>query len=344
MSGIIRSPRRHTHDQLPRAALRDNSLSYRARGVLARLLTNADGYTMTGKDLAREAKEGERAVHAALRELRAAGYVRTVRAQGARGHWTTETFVYETPQPTTAVGFPDLGQPDSGGSDIGGPDAGQPEAGGESSTELRFPQLGRPPLGGPQLGPLPPKSRQKLSNRKSSSSKAEVVPAAAPVGKPEAGNLGDGDTTATEVRKPDFGDVKADQRKTSHQKGRKRLRTHSPTGAVYWLDDEPAELDTLVETFGLAAVKSAVAVLVDKGTDPLHGRLRAALLQNRREQREAEESENRRRRPTAAQRAEDARRAQEAMDAIAAQRDAPEPQRVRETRSVAQILEQWRGA
>jgi len=144
--------------------------------------------------------------------------------------------------------------------------------------------------------------------------------------------------TATEVRKPNFGGPNLGNTENRSEHGRKRLRTHAPTGAVYWLDDEPAELDTLVEVFGLAEVKKAVAALIDKGTEPLHGRLRAFLLSQRRAQREADAMASRRRDRTAEERAEDARRAKAAMDAYTAARSAPEAPRPRDTRPMEQIL------
>lgn len=116
MTGIIRAPRAHTHDQLPRAAIRDSRLSYRARGVLARLLTNADGFAMDSEDLACAGREGRDAIRVALKELRCLGYMCTKRRQLPNGRWVTETFVYETPQPPestedgfSGVGFPGVG-------------------------------------------------------------------------------------------------------------------------------------------------------------------------------------------------------------------------------------------
>lgn len=123
MSGIIRARRAHTHDQMPRAALRDITLSYRARGILARLLTNADEFSMTADALAREGKEGRGAVLSALKELRRASYVRTMRRQLSNGHWVTETFVHESPSDSTEaeVGFPDAGFSDVSPSNVSFP-------------------------------------------------------------------------------------------------------------------------------------------------------------------------------------------------------------------------------
>lgn len=111
--GIVRGPRTSTHDQMPRAALRDERLSFRARGILARLLTNADGFTMTAADLARGGKEGREAILTALKELREAGYLRTERRQTPDGRWTTSTTVFETAE----VGYPDFGFPNAGSPD-----------------------------------------------------------------------------------------------------------------------------------------------------------------------------------------------------------------------------------
>lgn len=143
-----------------------------------------------------------------------------------------------------------------------------------------------------------------------------------------------GGATPTESRKPGLGNPQPG----AGQPGRKRLRTHAPTGAVYWLDDEPEALDTLVEVFGLVEVKKAVTTLVEKGTEPLHGRLRAFLLSQRRAAAEADAMASRRREATPEERAEDARRAREAIAAFKAGRDAPEPPRHRDTRSMEQIL------
>ncbi len=119
MTGIIRAPRpERQYTSLRNEVARDGRVSYRARGVLVRLLSNADGFPMTASDLAREAREGRGAILTALRELREAGYIRTTKKQDEHGRWSTQTFVYDTPQPTGVQkpdsGFPDVGSPDVG--------------------------------------------------------------------------------------------------------------------------------------------------------------------------------------------------------------------------------------
>lgn len=89
---------------LPNALLQDAGLSYRARGVLAYLLSMPEGWDVRA-DAVAAGSPGEKlaAVRRALRELGAAGYYRIVRrsrlnAQGKRV-WITETWVSRDPSP-----------------------------------------------------------------------------------------------------------------------------------------------------------------------------------------------------------------------------------------------------
>jgi len=99
---------------IPDATLRDPRLSYEARGVLAEILSRPDDWRTTAIEMAESARrqrgergEGRRTLQRAFAELRAAGYMRQDRVQGARGQVATETHVYDTPQTgDTAGGMP----------------------------------------------------------------------------------------------------------------------------------------------------------------------------------------------------------------------------------------------
>lgn len=122
MTGIVRAPRpTRGYTEIANSTARDERLSYRARGILLRLLSNQDGYRMTSEDLAHAGREGRGAVLAALRELKVAGYLVISKRQDGRGRWSTRTIVYDTPQVSkavsTEVGFSDSGSPDAGSSD-----------------------------------------------------------------------------------------------------------------------------------------------------------------------------------------------------------------------------------
>jgi hypothetical protein len=98
---IIRSPRpERGFTILPNILIEDARLSFRARGILVWLLAKPDNWRTDYRGIALAGKEGEKAVRAALRELRDVGFIRSVRSQDQRGRWSTATFVYETPQPS----------------------------------------------------------------------------------------------------------------------------------------------------------------------------------------------------------------------------------------------------
>lgn len=121
--GILRAPRAggERFEIVPHARIRDSRLTYRARAVLERLLSNADGFSMTALDLARESPgEGRWVILRALQELRAVGYLVTRKERVERGRWRTVNIVYDTPQQvglgeaTAGVQPPNSGPPDFG--------------------------------------------------------------------------------------------------------------------------------------------------------------------------------------------------------------------------------------
>lgn len=122
-----------THHSVPIQLTRDKRLSFRARGIAIRLLSNAPGFRMTATDLARESpNEGRRAVLAAMKELRALGYAQVIRSQDGRGRWHTVTRIFGAPQPECAESTP--------------------------ATEVRLPNSGEPNPGKPASGKRIPKS------------------------------------------------------------------------------------------------------------------------------------------------------------------------------------------
>jgi len=84
--------------------LRDNNLSFRARGILANILSRPDNWRTDADTLARESKDGRTAILTALKELELAGYLVRRKYQNEKGHWQTESTIYDKPQPKS--GFP----------------------------------------------------------------------------------------------------------------------------------------------------------------------------------------------------------------------------------------------
>lgn len=97
---VIRVEHERAYAVIANAALEDRRLSFRARGVLAFLLSRPDGWRIRSDHLAAHAQEGRDAIRSALTELEEAGYLtRGKRRDPATGRWTGEVVVRESPAP-----------------------------------------------------------------------------------------------------------------------------------------------------------------------------------------------------------------------------------------------------
>jgi hypothetical protein len=91
---------------IPNSALRDDRLSYCARGVLAELLSRPNGWETNADALSDRARrrrgdvvgEGRRGLRSAFKELEAVGYMVRRKEQGEKGRFVTVLEVYDTPQ------------------------------------------------------------------------------------------------------------------------------------------------------------------------------------------------------------------------------------------------------
>lgn len=90
---------------LPTATLRDERLSFAARGLLCELLTRPNGWETTADELSQQAREargavaneGRRAIRAAFAELESLGYMVRRTARHTNGRFVTTLEVYDTP-------------------------------------------------------------------------------------------------------------------------------------------------------------------------------------------------------------------------------------------------------
>jgi hypothetical protein len=108
---VIRSHPEANFTIIPNQALRDDRLSYTARGVLHELLSHRSGWETNADIMSARARqqrgagvgEGRRAIRAAFAELEAAGYMVRVKeripaGQQGAGRVVTTLHVYDTPQ------------------------------------------------------------------------------------------------------------------------------------------------------------------------------------------------------------------------------------------------------
>ncbi|HEX5569595.1 MAG TPA: hypothetical protein VFY14_22200 [Streptomyces sp.] len=103
---IVRSKHETDFLILPNATVRDQRLSYLARGILAELLSRQDGWETTADRISEQARlhrpgekrgEGRRMIREAFAELEAAGYMHRVKQRDKRGRYVTTTWVTDVP-------------------------------------------------------------------------------------------------------------------------------------------------------------------------------------------------------------------------------------------------------
>lgn len=155
-----------------RAALQDNRISYRARGILASVLSRPQDWTSSAARLARQSPtEGRDAIRTALIELESVGYLVRIRSQNERGQWEWSWDISDDPtlfaqktadEPDTSPQVTDIpaGQPTDGSSVDGSPVSG-PSASGSPEHGKPGPSKGSRGTGGRSTGsrrnpPRPP--------------------------------------------------------------------------------------------------------------------------------------------------------------------------------------------
>ncbi|MEB9539930.1 DNA-binding protein, partial [Bacillus cereus] len=97
--GIFRVKKDTNYSVIHNTPLRDENLSWRAKGLLAYMLSLPDDWTFHATELSQHAKDSEKTTASTLKELKKAGYLKRYPIQnsetGKISHW--ETIVYELP-------------------------------------------------------------------------------------------------------------------------------------------------------------------------------------------------------------------------------------------------------
>lgn len=117
MSAILRRGRRAADNftSVANEAVRDSSLSFKARGILVYLMSHSDGWQINVSYLAKSGNCGRDAVLSGLKELREAGYLEMTKVRNERGQLSNwEYSVSDYPQSDNPTVVPQSGYPESG--------------------------------------------------------------------------------------------------------------------------------------------------------------------------------------------------------------------------------------
>jgi hypothetical protein len=96
---IIRFADRRRFTSIANEALEDARLSFRARGLLAWLLSKPDGWTVNSESIVDSGAEGRDAIRTALNELEKVGYLLRENVRNDKGQWISVSTIYESPGP-----------------------------------------------------------------------------------------------------------------------------------------------------------------------------------------------------------------------------------------------------
>lgn len=118
---IFRSKLTNHFTPLPNAMLRDKTLSFKARGILAMVLTNKEEWEVSKTWLQEQGTEGREAITSGLDELKKAGYVSMRQERGDSNKFDRVIWEFRD--------MPDNGKPSDGESKENQPNNGNPHNG-----------------------------------------------------------------------------------------------------------------------------------------------------------------------------------------------------------------------
>jgi len=96
--GVYRVKKNNNYVVMDKTSLRDERLSWKAKGLHAYMLSMPDDWRFYREELSTHAKDGVDAVKTALKELTTHGYLKRERRNNEKGKLEWETVVYEVPQ------------------------------------------------------------------------------------------------------------------------------------------------------------------------------------------------------------------------------------------------------
>lgn len=120
MGGIIRVEKNGNYTVLHRAALNDARLSWKAKGIIAYMLSMPNDWVFYLEELTKHASDGEKSFRSGFKELKEFGYVKRYPVYEDKKIVRWETIVYESPlnkdllSQNVQVGKVDVGSVDVG--------------------------------------------------------------------------------------------------------------------------------------------------------------------------------------------------------------------------------------
>lgn len=103
---IFHNRQKRNFTTLANAMLRNKSMSLKAKGLLAQLLSHTETWKITIKSLCMFNKEGRDAIENAIKELIIEGYMRQVKFRDEKGKFDVEYYVSDNKSDLTDAGFP----------------------------------------------------------------------------------------------------------------------------------------------------------------------------------------------------------------------------------------------
>jgi DnaD/phage-associated family protein len=96
---IVRVEKTKNYSVIANTGLRDERLSWKARGILAYLLTLPDGWTVYLEEVEKHSEiDGRESFRNGIKELKQFGYFETVKEHDEKGHFETVNYVFENPR------------------------------------------------------------------------------------------------------------------------------------------------------------------------------------------------------------------------------------------------------
>ncbi|MED2029688.1 DnaD domain protein [Bacillus thuringiensis] len=110
--GIIRVEKNRNYSVINNTGLRDERLSWKAKGILAYILTLPDDWVFYREELATHAKDGIDSLKSGMKELKEYGYVKRAPIRNDKNKIVSwETVIHEVPQEEPLADFPPVGNP-----------------------------------------------------------------------------------------------------------------------------------------------------------------------------------------------------------------------------------------